>query len=150
MIQGPLLGRSVASVVSAEGEKSISRSAQMVETYLGHTHQHLPQLIVTVYHHSIIRLVEKGRRAVDIIQRGHRPAFASRFAAQLGGVRHQNEQHLVLHGKIGELVEDAADVLRFRFPVGNLMLEAVEGVHHQHLHSFPAHQLGGNAEHALY
>lgn len=99
----------------------------MVETYLGHTHQHLPQFIVTVYHHSIIRLVEKGRRAVDIIQRGHRPAFASRFAAQLGGVRHQNEQHLVLHGKIGELVEDAADVLRFRFPVGNLMLEAVEG-----------------------
>ena len=150
MIQGPLLGRRVASVVSAEGEKSISRSAQMVETYLGHTHQHLPQFIVTVYHHSIIRLVEKGRRAVDIIQRGHRPAFASRFAAQLGGVRHQNEQHLVLHGKIGELVEDATDVLRFRLPVGNLMLEAVEGVHHQHLHSFPAHQLGGNAEHTLY
>ena len=53
MIQGPLLGRRVASVVSAEGEKSISRSAQMVETYLGHTHQHLPQFIVCLLYTSV-------------------------------------------------------------------------------------------------
>ena len=34
--------------------------------------------------------------------------FMARFAAQLGGVRHQDEQHLVLHGKIGELYPGTA------------------------------------------
>jgi len=66
------------------------------------------QLNVTDYHHSLIRLVQQGRRAVYILQRGPRPAFASRLAAHLGwGARPDHELFLVLHGLLGELVAES-------------------------------------------
>lgn len=67
---------------------------------------HDPHFILTVYHYSVVRHVEKVGRAVDVIHGGNFRFLRAVLLVHLSRMRHQNDEAGVEPGKTCQTIHE--------------------------------------------
>jgi len=146
--RGVFIAQAVAAVGWVEHQRHHAGLTEVAELHLLHVDVH--HIGHALHHQAEVALIEEGGRAVDVVQRGAIGAARAGIAVHLAVVRHQNNEAVVEHGKVGELVKKVVDVLRFAHAGRNLVFHAVVGIDHEDANAFATHQLTGFLEYRVH
>lgn len=137
---GVQLAGHVAAAVSLVPEVCLLALGSIhLAAHLVYAHGYHPALIVAVHAEAVVCLVAKVGGARDVLHRDAALA-AVQLHLHLAGVCHQEDEQLVLHGKVAERAHHVAVPGVLAHVGAVLLLDEVEGVYHQQLDAHLAHQ----------
>ena len=120
--------REIPPVDGVVDESCHAAHAKMLEFHFIHIDTGNADFLVALHHDSIVSLVIKVGRAVDVVHFHTRGNARDRITVHFTRMDYNHEQTIMLHGKFCKFIQQVRNILRFRLSRLRVVVETVERV----------------------
>ena len=121
----------------------------MLEFHFIHIDTGNADFLVALHHNSIVSLVVKVGRAVDVVHFHTRSSPGCGVAVHLARVGHEDQEAVILRGKFRKFIQQIRDILRLRLSRCRFVVEAVERVEDEDAATTADNEFAGFGKHTV-